>query len=187
MLCPLQDLFFFFWGLHELICVKGLAHSRHSIQTFGITDRLVIVLRRSALMKRGTNLYCKYCLVLKGRLTIARFIISWGNASLEASPALETCLTQVKSAQLSGASEITHSQGTVSSTGLRPPLCTPGPLTWTHFRKQPGHGPRSCGCSRLLSSVSPGVSLSSGNLLHCYAISPSIVYWWQWSYLTHDF
>ena len=169
----------------HLELLAGWINGLKNKKPFGFTDvsvykcGLVIVFRRSALMKRGTNLYCKYCLVLKGRLTIARFIISWGNAFLEVSPALETCLTQVKSAQLSGASEITHSQGTVSSTGLRPPLCTPGPLTWTHFWKQPGQGPRSCGCSRLLSSVSPGVSLSSGKLLHCYAISPSIVYWWQ--------
>ena len=42
MLCPLQEFFFFFFflGLNELIHVKGLAHSRHSIQTYGITDRL---------------------------------------------------------------------------------------------------------------------------------------------------
>lgn len=62
---------------------------------------------------------------------------------------------------------------------LQPPLCTSGPLTWTQYRKQPGHGPQACGCSRRLSSVRPGVSLPSGKLVHGYAISLSIVYWWQ--------
>ena len=106
--------------------INGLKNKK----PFGFADisiykcGLVIVFRRPALMRRGPNLYCKYCLVLKSRLTIARFIISWGNASLDVSPTLETCLTQVKTAQLSGASEITYSQGTVNSTGLQPKLCS---------------------------------------------------------------
>lgn len=120
----------------------------------------------------------------KGRLTIACFIISRRNASLAVSLTLGVCLTQVKSAQLLRESEITHSQGTVNSTGLKPECSrlhsTPqGPCQANpelSFKGSHGTGPGPVNVAGPLTSVSPGVSLPSGSPLHCYAISPSILY-----------
>ena len=133
-------------------------------------------------MKRGAYLYRKYCLVLKGRLAIACFIISRGNASLEVSLTLGVCLTQVKSAQLLRESEVTHSQGTVTSTGLQPKRsrlhstpqgpCQPSPEL--SFKGSHGTGPGPVNAAGPLTSVSPGVSLPLGAL--CTVMPPLPLY-----------